>query len=284
MFLLVAVMPVQAQSKNATNNIKTDAPTPEQDRVSLIAAIQKRFQGVPVNEWSQGGATFTPGVAVTPLGGAHATNVNDVLAIGKKQFERKFKNGKTMAACFANGGRRVATGYPQFDARAGRIVTLEMAINQCLVANGETSIGVNESLRMGALSAHIRSLSIGQKLNVTVTTAGGENTARERYNTGRGWFTRRIGEQDLACASCHVLQAGGIIDGAGISPAVGQVLAWPRIEPGGGVRSLQHQFQRCMLRVGAEPLPLYSAPFNDLEFFLSAVSNGLTIRPAITTQ
>ncbi len=279
---LVGVASVRAQP--AANSVKRDAPTPEQDRASLVAAIQKRLPGVPVDEWSQGGASFTPGVAVTPLGGAHATNVNDILAIGKKQFNRKFKNGKSMAVCFPNGGRRAAVNYPQFDAVAGRVVTLEMAINQCLPQQGEAPIGVGETLKMGALSAYIRSLSVGQKLNVRVPAVAGENSARDRYLAGRGWFTRRIGEQDLACASCHVLQAGKIVDGVGISPAVGQVLAWPRVEPGGGVRSLQHQFQRCMARVGAEPLPLHSAPFNDLEYFLSAISNGLTIRPAISTQ
>ncbi len=280
--LLVGVASVRAQP--VTNSVKRDAPTPEQDRASLVAAIQKRLPGVPVDEWSLGGASFTPGVSVTPLGGAHATNVNDILAIGKKQFERKLKNGKTIAACFPNGGRRVAVNYPQFDAVAGRVVTLEMAINQCLTQQGEATIEAGESLKMGALSAYIRSLSVGQKLNVRLPAAGGANSARDRYLAGRGWFTRRIGEQDLACVSCHVLQAGKVIDGAGISPAVGQVLAWPRVEPGGGVRSLQHQFQRCMARVGAEPLPLFSTPYNDLEFFLSVVSNGLTIRPAISTQ
>ncbi len=262
-------------------------PTPEQDRAALIRAIQKRMPAVPVSEWSQGGATFAPGVTVMALGGSNATNINDILAIGKKQWDKKFKNGKSFADCFANGGRRAATTYPQFDAKTGKLVTLEGAINQCLHRHAEPTLEATDApglFIMGTLSAYLRSLSVGQKLDVRIAPGSSTSMPREHYNAGRQWFTRRIGERDLACVSCHVLQAGTVVDGAGIAPAIGLVLAWPRIEPGGGIRQLQQQFQLCMARVGAEPLPLYSQPFNDLEYFLSAMSTGLPLRPSIATR
>ncbi len=280
--------PTTAQSKPpAASATTTPTPTPEQDRASLIRAIQKRMPGVPVNEWSQGGAIFTPGVAVMPLGGANATNINDILAIGKKQWGKKFRNGKTFADCFPNGQRRAATSHPQFDISSGQIVTLEWAIRQCLERHGEPALDVSDAtgaLVMGALSAYLRSFSVGQKLDIRIPGGHEKTMAREHYNAGRQWFARRIGERDLACVSCHVLQAGNSIDGIGIAPAIGLVLAWPRIEPGGGIRQLQQQFQLCMNRVGAEPLPLYSQPYNDLEYFLSAISTGLTLRPSIPTR
>ncbi len=270
-----------AASPLAHAQSKPNEPTPEQDRASLVKAIQKSFPGVPVTEWSLAGITLKPGVAVSPLGGAHATNINDILAIGKKQWERKFKNGKSLAACFPAGGRRAATAYPQFDARQAAIITLEMAVSQCLHANAEDSF---DPLRMGAVIAHVRSLAINDRLNLRALASAADSAARAHYQNGRQWFTRRLGERDLACASCHVLQAGKIIDGAAVAPAVGMVLAWPRVEPGGSIRSLQRQFQLCMTRVGAEPFMLQSPPFNDLEFFLSMVANGLVVRPAIATQ
>jgi hypothetical protein len=38
------------------------------------------------------------------------------------------------------------------------------------------------------------------------------------------------------------------------------------------------QFQRCMQKSGAEPFALGTEEFNNLEYFLAFVSNGLTLR------
>jgi L-cysteine S-thiosulfotransferase len=283
--LVIGVAPVLSSAQTnatpaATSGTSTNPPTPEQDRASIVSVVQKKFPGVPIEEWSLGGATFTPGTTVTPLGGSNATNTNDILAIGKRQWERKFANGKTFAACFPNGGKRIAATYPQVDAATREITTLEIAINNCLKLHNETPLTSKDALVMGALVAYLHSLSVGQKLTVRVTNPA----ARDRYDAGRRWFTKRIGERDMACASCHVLQAGQLVDGVGVSPAVGQVLSWPRVEPGGKIRSLHQQFQRCMARVGAEPFAPGSDEFNNLQYFLATLSNGLPLRAVMTTQ
>jgi sulfur-oxidizing protein SoxA len=276
---------VAAQASVAKSPPVAVAPiSVDRDRAALVAILQKKFPGVPPDDWSLGSTTFTPGLAVIPLGGANATNVNDILAIGRKAWERKFRDGKSLASCFPNGGQRAATNYPQVDGKSGALSTLEDAINACLVLHGEAPFALDSSLTMGATSAYLRSLSIGQKLNVRVASP----PATEHYLSGRRWFTRRIGEADLACASCHVLQAGQTREESGkqvgLAAAVGQPMAWPRIEPGGGVRLLQQQFQRCMDRVGAVPFELGSDPFKQIEYFLGAVSNGLTIRGPVPVQ
>ena len=262
----------------------TATPMPERDRASLIAALRNRLPGVPPEEWSQGGASFAPGVAVIPLGGSNATNLNDILAIGKKSWDRKFRNGKSLAGCFANGGQRIAATYPQVDPKSGAIITIEEAINACLRLHDETPLPLSGSLTMGAVSAYMRSLSAGHKLNIRVNGV----PAATQYAAGRQWFTKRIGDQDLACASCHVLQAGQTREEngrqVGFSPAVGQVLAWPRVEPGGKVRMLHQQFQLCMDRAGAAPFDIGGVEFAQLEYFLAAVSSGLTVRAPIATH
>jgi len=255
-------------------------PTPEQDRRHLVNLLQKRFPALPVEEWSQGSAAISPTLSVTPLGGENATNVNDILAIGQKRWSRKFKNGRSFADCFPNQGRRAAIHYPQFDETAGMVVTLEMALQRCLSDNNEMMMDAADAFSLGALAAYFRSLSVGQKLAVRVVAPA----ARAQYQLGRDWFSRRLGEKNLACASCHVLQAGQVVDGVALSPAVGQVLAWPRVEPGGNVRRLHDQFQFCMKRVGAAPFAVNAPQFNDLEYFLSSISNGLTLRPPIPTR
>ena len=127
---------------------------------------------------------------------------------------------------------------------------------------------------MGPLVAYFKSLSDGQKLNVRVGSA----QAREKFDSGRALFQRRIGQQDVACASCHVLNAGKTYGAQGLSAAVGQAVTWPRVQPGGSVLGLQAQFQRCMQRSGAEPFLLGSEELNNLEYYHAFISSGLSMR------
>ena len=267
--LFIALNPSMSVAQTAAT-----APSPEQQRQSLIQALQKRFPGTTPNDWVLGVENPAAGVQAIPLNADNATNSADILAIGKKAWDRKFRNGKSLATCFPNGGKRVAATYPQFDAKARQVVTVEMAINQCLVLHGEAEIAATDTTAMGPLSAYFKSLSDGQPLNVRVSTV----QAREKFDSGRALFQRRIGREDQACASCHVLNAGSVVGQHGMSAVVGQAVTWPRLQPGGQVLRLQVQFQRCMQRSGAEPFALGSEEFNNLEYFHAFVSNGLATR------
>ena len=268
--------------------ISSAQTTPEQDRQSLIKALQARLPGTQPADWTLGGDTLAPSIGgnvqVIPFNADNATNSADILAIGKKLWDRKFKNGKSMASCFPNAGKRAAVGYPQYDVKLKRVVTLEASINLCLQQHGETEIEPANIHLMGPLSAYARSLSEGLRLSVKVGTPA----AKDRFDAGGALFARRIGQMNLACASCHVLQAGKVFGGVtsdaasknpgALSPAVGQATSWPRLEPGGIVRSLQRQYQHCMRKAGAEPYELGSDELNNLEYYHSFVSNGLAIR------
>lgn len=268
--------------------ISSAQTTPEQDRQSLIKALQSRLPGTQPADWTLGGDTLAPSIGgnvqVIPFNADNATNSADILAIGKKLWDRKFKNGKSMASCFPNAGKRAAVGYPQYDVKLKRVVTLEASINLCLQLHNESEIEHANIHMMGPLSAYARSLSDGLRLAVKVGTPA----AKDRFDAGSALFARRIGQMNLACASCHVLQAGKILGAVpsdavvkkpgALSPVVGQATSWPRLEPGGIVRSLQRQYQHCMRRIGAEPFELGSDELNNLEYYHSFVSNGLAIR------
>lgn len=282
--------------------------SPEQDRAAIIQALQKRLSGTRPEDWIIGSTAFEPGVTAIPLSAANATNTADILAIGKKRWEQKFKNGKTFSNCFPNGGKRIAGTYPQFEPSTKQVMTIETALNRCLQLHGETTIAPASVSEMGPLAAYARSLSEGQSLNIRVLGQG----ARDRFDAGRRLFNARIGQQNFACASCHVQHAGGVyganstaesttesttastnvaavknptaIAGGGLAPAVGQAVSWPRVEPGGGIRSLHAQFQRCFRRSGAEPFLEGSDEFNNLEYYLAYLSNGLPLRSLATTR
>ena len=257
--------------------------SPEQDRAALIQALQKRLPGTRPEDWVIGGSAFEPGVTAIPLSAENATNTADILSIGKKRWDQKFKDGKSFSNCFPNGGKRMASNYPQFEQSTKQVVTIETALNRCLQLHGETTIAPSNAAEMGPLSAYARSLSENQPLNIRVLGQG----ARDRFDGGRRLFNARIGQQNFACASCHVQHAGGVYGattGGGLAPAVGQAVSWPRVQPGGTIRSLQAQFQRCFQRSGAEPFLEGSDEFNNLEYYLAYLSNGLPLRPLATAR
>ena len=136
---------------------------------------------------------------------------------GRKLWVRKFKNGRTLAGCFPNGGRRIAGAYPQYDARLKRVVTLETAINQCLKTHKEALLDIDDPRTMGAVVAYVRSLSDAQKVAVRVPAA-----AEERFEQGRRLYFTRMGQQNFACASCHVQGAGKRYADIALSPPIGQ--------------------------------------------------------------
>src|SRR6185437_16316248 len=62
------------------------------------------------------------------------------LETGKEMFGKPFRNGKTYADCFENGGIGIRQNYPQFDAKEGKVITLELALNRCREDNGEAPL------------------------------------------------------------------------------------------------------------------------------------------------
>lgn len=254
------------------------AASPEQERATLVQALQKKLPGTGLAEWILGyegiSAVSVEKVTAIPFNSDNATNIADILSIGKKLWERKFANGKTFSHCFPNAGKRVAVNYPQVDSKTKQVVTLEMAINRCLILHDEKPLELSDRATLGPLSAYLKSLSDGQRLAVRVVG----QSARVKFDSGRQLFARRMGPLDAACASCHVQNAGKLFGSKGLSPAIGLTANWPRLEPGGSVLTLHHQFQRCMTRVGAEPFAAGGDEFNNLEYYLSYLSNGAPLR------
>jgi sulfur-oxidizing protein SoxA len=258
--------------------------TPEQVRASISNALKQRFPGTGLDDWVLGyeglSNAATERVTAIPYNADNATNSADILAIGKKFWDRKFANGKGFSHCFPNAGKRVAVNYPQFDPRTKQVVTLEIALNRCLVLHDEKPFAPGDPAPLGPLTAYLKSLSDGVRLAVRVPPGA----ARDRFESGHQWFARKLGEKDLACASCHVLEAGKLYGGKGLAPGIGLTVNWPRLMPGGAVHTLHAQFRHCMTRVGAEPFAAGSDEFNNLEYFLSYLSNGAPLRTLATQR
>lgn len=195
-----------------------------------------------------------------------------VIARGATLWKRRFKDGKSLAGCFPNGGRRVAAAYPQYHPRLKLVFTLEMAVNQCLKAHHEPLLDYTDPATMGAITAYVRSLAEGSRIAVRVPAA-----AQPHFEQGRRLYFSRLGQRNFACASCHMRGAGKRYADVPLSPAAGQATSWPYIR-GGEAVTLQAQVRQCLERMGAAPFPAGSEELNDLEYFLTSLSNGLAIR------
>ena len=198
------------------------AATPDVVRSEIVARLKEKLPEVAPGDYILGAAAFDPELRarVQENAGAGAP----VVAAGKVLWTRKFKDGRSLSGCFPNGGRRVAQTYPQYDSRLKRVITLEMAVNQCLKAHNEALYEPTDPDTMGAVIAYVRSLADGQKQAVRMAAG-----AEQRFEQGRRLYFTRLGQRNFACASCHVQGAGKRFGEVALSPPVGQATHWPAI-------------------------------------------------------
>lgn len=242
---------------------------PEGTRTELAARLKAQLPDVAPAEYALGAAAFDAQLREQVRENAAAGA--DAVAAGKKRWNAKFRNGRSLAGCFPNGGRRVAATYPQYDSRVKRVITLEMAINQCLKSHNEALLEPTEPA-MGAVVAYLRSLADGLKVAVRVPAG-----AEERFEQGRRLYHSRMGQRNFACASCHVQGAGRRYGEVPLSPAIGQATHWPVIRDGQPV-TLQVRIRECLELMGAAPFPAGSEELNHLEYYLTYLSNGQTLK------
>jgi len=234
------------------------------------AQLKARLPALAASDYVLGSAAFDPELRAKVEAGADAGK--EAIARGAALWKRKFRDGRSLASCFPNGGRRVAVAYPQYHWRSKRVFTLEMAINQCLKTHREPLLDYADPETMGAITAYVRSLANGHPVAVRVPGA-----AEAHFEQGRRLYFSRLGQRNFACASCHVRGAGRRYAGVPLSPVVGQAVRWPFIREGVPV-TLQAQIRECLERMGAAPFAAGSEELNDLEYFLTYLSNGLPIR------
>lgn len=243
---------------------------PQQAKDDIAARLQKQLPSLGASDYALGAAAFDAELKAAVEANAEAAAA--VIAAGKKVWNAKFKDGRSLASCFPNGGRRMAALYPQWDPRLKRVVTLEMAVNQCRKAHHEEVFEMEDAATMGAAIAYVRSLSDGQKVAVRVPAG-----AEDRFEDGRRLYFTRMGQRNFACASCHVQGAGRWYAEKALSPAIGQATHWPAIRDGKAM-ALQSRIRECLELMGAAPFAFGSEELNRIEYFLTYLSNGLPLK------
>jgi sulfur-oxidizing protein SoxA len=101
------------------------------------------------------------------------------------------------------------------------------------------------------------------------------------YEDGKKTFFTRKGQLNFACASCHVQNAGTRLRSELISPAVGHAVHWPVFRGGDNLVTLQQRYDGCFKQVRAVPPAQGGTTMNNLEYFHSALSNGLPLKASV---
>ncbi len=275
-FLFMTVLGVFAATSPAA------IADPATDLKNFQAFFKKKFPTVPFDEYSNG-LYALPGFEVYK---EQWTMYNEFppfelgLAIGKKIWETPFKNGKTFAGCFKNGGKNIAQGYPYWDEAAQKVRTAELDLNDCLKKNGEpefTDLDKNQDARvkLAQLTAYFYSLSQGQRVKIDVSSPG----AVKAYDEGKKFWWQRRGQLHFACANCHMDLAGKNFGGnQPLSAALGHTTAWPaqRLE-WGRLETLHQRYATCNSQVRAKPFKHGSEVYNNLQFYETYMSSGLPL-------
>ena len=110
---------------------------PEEDLEKFRSYFKKRFPDTPFHDFINGvysidSASRAQWEEIEEFP-PYELNIDKGIAL----FNKPFKNGKTYASCFENGGIGIAHRYPLFDSKSGKVITLEAAINSCRKTNGE---------------------------------------------------------------------------------------------------------------------------------------------------
>ena len=196
------------------------------------------------------------------------------LDAGKEMFATPFKNGKTYADCFPNGGLGIRQNYPYFDTKEGKVVTLELALNRCREANGEQPYSYVKD-EMASLTAYMAFTSRGKPMDIKIPD---DPRALEACENGKRYFYTRRGQLNFSCASCHVQSPGERIRAEVLAPALGILNAMPIYRSEwSGMGTISRRFITCNSQTRAVPLEPQADEYRDVEYFLSYVANGLPI-------
>jgi sulfur-oxidizing protein SoxA len=188
-------------------------------------------------------------------------------------------NGKSCASCHADADKDmkgVSPSYPKFNAKIGKMETLEQKVNRELVEKLGAKAEKFDSKTMLSLTTYIGHISNGMPVNVKV-----DGPAKPFFEKGKAFYYQRRGQLNMACKHCHEDFAGNLIRANMLSE--GQINGFPTYrlkwqKPG----SVHRRFKGCNKNVRAKPYKAGSDEYVNLELYVKWRGRGLpTETPAV---
>ncbi|MBT3011166.1 MAG: sulfur oxidation c-type cytochrome SoxA [Candidatus Thiodiazotropha sp. (ex Lucina aurantia)] len=250
------------------------ATTPEEDLKAFQNFYKKRFPNVETTDYINGA------YSIDPVGRENWEAIEEFppyepfIDEGQAIWEKPFANGKTFKDCFPDGPA-LGGKYPRWEKEKSMVMTLPLALNNCLEANGEKPMKYKKGPINDILS-YIAFESRGQITNVEIPTD--DPGALAAYESGKKFYYTRRGQLNFACAHCHLQNAGMILRTEILSPALGHTTHFPVYRSKWGtVGTLHRRFTGCNKQVRAKPFKAHGEEYRNLEYFLTYMSNGLPL-------
>jgi L-cysteine S-thiosulfotransferase len=186
--------------------------------------------------------------------------------------------GRSCASCHGEPAsmKGVATRYPLYDTKLGRLLNLEGRIQHCRAERQQADPLAYESQPLLALTALVAHQSQGLPTSVRI-----DGPALPFFETGRTLYHERQGQLDLSCAQCHEDNWGKRLRAERISQGHANGFPIYRLE-WQTLGSLHRRLRACYQGVRAEP-PTSGAPeLLTLELYLAWRAQSLPIEtPAV---
>lgn len=247
--------------------------TPEDDKKVFQGYFAKRFPNVPFDDFNNGVYALNSDAREQWMAIEEFPPYQIAIDEGKKLFETPFKDGQTYASCFANNGIGVNDQYPMFDTKRSEVVTLSQAVNECRIKHNEEPLPEQKG-KLASILSYMAYTTRGKKMDIQVPN---DPKALEAYNNGKAAYYTRRGQMNMACAHCHVDNAGNNLRANLLSAALGHASHFPVYRSSWGeMGTLHRRFVGCNEQVRAAPFKPQSKEYKELEYFLSYMSNGLT--------
>lgn len=249
---------------------------PEEDRIALANHYKQLFPNIKLEDYVFGALAMNPEAKEQYDSVMEFPPFAGDVRQGGVMWETAFKNGERFSSCFKYEGNNAAASFPYFDDKTNRVVTFENAINDCLKLNNEKEIKYG-SKDMAILTAYAKSLSDKAKVSIKIRSAG----ALAAYEKGKSFYYQRQGKLNFSCSICHVDYAGRFARSEQLSMMIGQASHWPEFRAGTEPVTLQGRFIQCQKNTGAEPKEANSPEYNNLEFYMTYMSNGLKMQTPV---
>ena len=197
----------------------------------------------------------------------------DAVEAGEELYNTTFANGKSFASCFKDPSD--AAMYPMFDEKRKEVVTLGVAINECLTSNGEKAWKMKKG-NMATLQGFMAySATEAEKV---IDTKINSKEAADAYERGKEYYYTQRGYLKLSCATCHIQGAGQRVRNEKLSQLLGQTTHFPvhRLK-WGGLGTLERRMSGCIKDEGQVPPKDDSQAMRELLYFMAYMSNGMKI-------
>jgi sulfur-oxidizing protein SoxA len=231
-----------------------------------------RLAGNPEENWKLNWKFMDPPFNASVHGGHFAADRGQDIF---NELNGQGRRSGNFAACLgAKKGnlKGLRTSYPMYRKDLKHVAGLEEVIEHCAAREGR--VLQNGSYDNSAVSLFIATQSAGMPIKVDVTRAGPMKSAYER---GRKAFHARVGRINLACSSCHTYQIGLHLRGTVVTTPYGDVAHYPVYRTRNQLQSLHLRFVECNLATRTQPLKPGSQTYNDIEVFLTGLSNGYPV-------